>query len=241
MYLLYLKTSIMANYLIIGGSSGIGSALVAQLVEEGHQVFATYNTHPVTSSFPNLSYYSLNVLDETLNLSFLPEKLDGIAFCPGAIQLKPFARIQPADFIADYHLQVVGAIKVIQGALPALKNAEQASIVLFSTVAVQLGLNFHSLVSASKGAIEGLTKSLAAEFAPKIRVNAIAPSLTNTPLASSLLNSDQKIEANAERHPLKRVGKPEDISAMAAFLLSPKTSWMTGQILSVDGGMGTIK
>lgn len=231
----------MANYLIIGGSSGIGSALVAQLVEEGHQVFATYNTHPVTSSFPNLSYYPLNVLDETLNLSFLPEKLDGIAFCPGAIQIKPFARIQPADFIADYHLQVVGAIKVIQGALPALKNAEQASIVLFSTVAVQLGLNFHSLVSASKGAIEGLTKSLAAEFAPKIRVNAIAPSLTNTPLASSLLNSDQKIEANAERHPLKRVGKPEDISAMAAFLLSPKTSWMTGQILSVDGGMGTIK
>lgn len=231
----------MANYLIIGGSSGIGSALVAQLVEEGHQVFATYNTHPVTSSFPNLSYYPLNVLDETLNLSFLPEKLNGIAFCPGAIQLKPFARIQPADFIADYHLQVVGAIKVIQGALPALKNAEQASIVLFSTVAVQLGLNFHSLVSASKGAIEGLTKSLAAEFAPKIRVNAIAPSLTNTPLASSLLNSDQKIEANAERHPLKRVGKPEDISAMAAFLLSPKTSWMTGQILSVDGGMGTIK
>ena len=231
----------MANYLIIGGSSGIGSALVAQLVEEGHQVFATYNTHPFTSSFPNLSYYSLNVLDETLNLSFLPEKLDGIAFCPGAIQLKPFARIQPADFIADYHLQVVGAIKVIQGALPALKNAEQASIVLFSTVAVQLGLNFHSLVSASKGAIEGLTKSLAAELAPKIRVNAIAPSLTNTPLAFSLLNSDQKIEANAERHPLKRVGKPEDISAMAAFLLSPKTSWMTGQILSVDGGMGTIK
>jgi NAD(P)-dependent dehydrogenase (short-subunit alcohol dehydrogenase family) len=231
----------MANYLIIGGSSGIGSSLVAQLVEEGHQVFATYNTHPVTSSFPNLSYFPLNVLDETLDLSFLPEKLDGIAFCPGAIQLKPFARIQAVDFIADYQLQVVGAIKVIQGALPALKNADQASIVLFSTVAVQLGLNFHSLVSASKGAIEGLTKSLAAEFAPKIRVNAIAPSLTNTPLAAGLLNSDQKMEANAERHPLKRVGKPEDVSAMAAFLLSPKTSWITGQILSVDGGMGALK
>ena len=231
----------MANYLIIGGSSGIGSSLVAQLVGEGHQVFATYNTHPVVSSFPNLSYYPLNVLDETLDLSFLPEKIDGIAFCPGAIQLKPFARIQAADFVADYQLQVVGATKVIQGALPALKNAEQASIVLFSTVAVQLGLNFHSLVSASKGAIEGLTKSLAAEFAPKIRVNAIAPSLTNTPLAAGLLNSDQKMEANAERHPLKRVGKPEDVSAMAAFLLSPKTSWITGQILSVDGGMGALK
>jgi NAD(P)-dependent dehydrogenase (short-subunit alcohol dehydrogenase family) len=231
----------MANYLIIGGSSGIGSSLVTQLVEEGHQVFATYNTHPVASSFPNLSYFPLNVLDETLDLSFLPEKLDGIAFCPGAIALRPFARIQPADFIADYQLQVVGAIKVIQGALSALKNVEQASIVLFSTVAVQLGLNFHSLVSASKGAIEGLTKSLAAELAPKIRVNAIAPSLTNTPLAAGLLNSDQKMEANAERHPLKRVGKPEDVSAMAAFLLSPKTSWITGQILSVDGGMGALK
>jgi len=231
----------MANYLIVGGSSGIGKSLVDQLVSEGHQVFATYNTHPVDASFPNLSYHALNVLDETISLSFLPERLDGIAFCPGAIALRPFARIQPTDFIADYNLQVVGAIKVIQAALPALKNAEQASIVLFSTVAVQLGLNFHTLVAASKGAIEGLTKSLAAELAPKIRVNAIAPSLTNTPLAAALLNSDQKIEANAERHPLKRVGTPEDISAMAAFLLSPKTSWITGQILSVDGGMGSLK
>ena len=195
----------MANYLIVGGSSGIGKALVDQLVQEGHQVFATYNTHPQDASFPNLSYHALNVLDEKIDLSFLPERLDGIAFCPGAIALRPFARIQPADFIADYNLQVVGAIKVIQAALPALKNAEQASIVLFSTVAVQLGLNFHSLVSASKGAIEGLTKSLAAELAPKIRVNAIAPSLTNTPLAASLLNSDQKVEANAERNHLKRV------------------------------------
>ena len=231
----------MANYLIVGGSSGIGKALVEQLVREGHRVFATYHTRAVESNISSLTYHSLNVLDESIQLSFLPETLDGIAFCPGAIQLKPFARIQPADFMADYQLQVIGAIKVIQAALPTLKNATQGSIVLFSTVAVQLGLNFHSIVSASKGAIEGLTKSLAAELAPKIRVNAIAPSLTNTPLAASLLNSDQKIEANAERHPLKRVGTPEDIASMAAFLLSPKTSWITGQILSVDGGMGTLK
>ncbi len=231
----------MANYLVVGGSSGIGRALVDQLVNEGHHVFATYNTHESISNFPNLSFHALNVLDEKIDLSFLPEKLDGIAFCPGAISLRPFARIQASDFLTDYNLQVVGAIKVIQAALHALKNAEQASIVLFSTVAVQLGLNFHTLVAASKGAIEGLTKSLAAELAPKIRVNAIAPSLTNTPLAAALLNSDQKMEANADRHPLKRVGQPEDISAMAAFLLSPKTSWITGQILSVDGGMGTLK
>ena len=188
----------MANYLIVGGSSGIGKALVEQLVSEGHRVFATYHTHLIESNNSSLTYHPLNVLDETIQLSFLPDTLDGIAFCPGAIQLKPFARIQPSDFMADYQLQVIGAIKVIQAALPALKNATQGSIVLFSTVAVQLGLNFHSIVSASKGAIEGLTKSLAAELAPKIRVNAIAPSLTNTPLAASLLNSDQKIEANAE-------------------------------------------
>ena len=231
----------MANYLIVGGSSGIGKALVEQLVSEGHRVYATYHTHPVESNKSSLTYHALNVLDDTFQLSFLPEVIDGIAFCPGAIQLKPFARIQPSDFMADYQLQVIGAIKVIQAVLPALKNASQGSIVLFSTVAVQLGLNFHSIVSASKGAIEGLTKSLSAELAPKIRVNAIAPSLTNTPLAASLLNSDQKIEANAERHPLKRVGTPEDIASMAAFLLSPKTSWITGQILSVDGGMGTLK
>ena len=231
----------MANYLIVGGSSGIGKALAEQLVSEGHRVFATYHTHLIESNNSSLTYHPLNVLDETVQLSFLPEVIDGIAFCPGAIQLKPFARIQPSDFMADYQLQVIGAIKVIQAVLPALKNASQGSIVLFSTVAVQLGLNFHSIVSASKGAIEGLTKSLSAELAPKIRVNAIAPSLTNTPLAASLLNSDQKIEANAERHPLKRVGTPEDIASMAAFLLSPKSSWITGQILSVDGGMGTLK
>ena len=231
----------MANYLIVGGSSGIGKALVEQLVSEGHRVFATYNTHPVESNNSALTYHPLNVLDENIQLSFLPEMLDGIAFCPGAIQLKPFARIQPSDFMADYQLQVIGAIKVIQAALPSLKSATQGSIVLFSTVAVQLGLNFHSIVSASKGAIEGLTKSLAAELAPKIRVNAIAPSLTNTPLAATLLNTDQKMEANAERHPLKRVGTPEDIASMAAFLLSPKTSWITGQILNIDGGMGSLK
>jgi len=231
----------MSRYFVIGGSSGIGLQVVNDLAAEGHRVYATYYTHETLSSLNHVSYYALNVLDEKPSLDFLPDIIDGLVFCPGSINLKPFARISPNDFMADYQLQVIGAIKVIQEALPKLKAGADASIILFSTVAVQLGLNFHSLVAASKGALEGLTKALSAELAPKIRVNCIAPSLTNTPLAASLLNSEQKIEANAQRHPLKRVGKVNDISNMVGFLLSEKSSWVTGQIFHVDGGMSTIK
>ena len=231
----------MAKYLVVGASSGIGNALATQLSDNGNRVYATYYTNETTSSNANLSFHSLNVLDEDVSLDFLPESINGIVYCPGSINLKPFTRIRPADFENDFKLQVVGAIKVIQAVLPKLKDSENASIVLFSTVAVQSGLNFHSQVAASKGAIEGMVRALAAEFAPKIRVNCIAPSLTDTPLAASLLNTDQKKEANALRHPLKRVGTPTDIANMAAFLLSDKSGWITGQIMHVDGGMGSIK
>ena len=136
---------------------------------------------------------------------------------------------------------MVGAVKVIQACLPKLKNASNSSIVLFSTIAVQMGFNFHSLVASSKGAVEGITKALAAEFAPKIRVNCIAPSITDTPLAASLLNTEEKKEANAQRHPLKKIGKAEDLANLAEFLLSEKSSWITGQILHADGGMSSLK
>ena len=198
------------------------------MADIGHQVFGTFNKNKIHSEHPLVKYSQLNVLDENFSLNFIAETLSGVIYCPGSINLRPFERIKPADFTNDFNLQVVGAIKTIQAVASKLKNSENASIILFSTVAVQTGLPFHSQVSASKGAIEGLTKALAAEYAPKIRVNCIAPSLTDTPLAAFLLNSEQKKEVNAQRHPLKRVGTTDDIVNMVEFLLSTKASWITG-------------
>lgn len=224
---------------IIGASKGIGLALAQQLAELGHEVYATYAKTAPSLEHQNITWQQFDVLAPT-PLEW-PEILDGLVYCPGTIALKPFNRFSTTDFQSDYQLQVLGAIQSIQTALPALKKSEQAAIVLFSTVAVQQGLPFHSLVSASKGAIEGLTRALAAELAPKIRVNAIAPSLTNTPLAENLLNSDAKREANAARHPLKRVGEAADIAHMAAFLLSDQATWISGQIMHVDGGISSLR
>jgi len=230
----------MKTYIIIGASSGIGLQLAKTLADKGDTVIGTYNSHPLENS-ENITYHSLNVTAAELDLSFFPEVIDGIIYCPGSINLKPFGRIKIEDFLSDFNLQVGGLIKVLQYAFPALKKSEYASVVVFSTVAVQLGLPFHSQVSASKGAIEGLTKALSAEWAPSIRVNCIAPSLTDTPLADNLLNTDEKKAANALRHPLKKIGTASDIANMAAFLLSENAAWITGQIIHVDGGMSTIK
>lgn len=231
----------MKNYLIIGASSGIGRELAEQLAIDGATVYGTYHQTTPSHTVASIHMHPLDVMSSDWDLSFLPEQLDGVVYCPGSIQLKPFGRIKPADFMADYELQVIGAIRMLQETMPLLKKSEEASVVLFSTVAVQTGFNFHSQVAASKGAIEGLTKALAAEFAPKIRFNCIAPSITDTPLASSLLSTPEKREANAQRHPLKKIGTPADIANTARFLLSNQSAWMTGQILHVDGGMSALK
>jgi len=229
----------MKNYLIIGASSGIGKALAQQLADQGYNVYGTFNEN--STDISGVSFHRLNVEDDEIDLGFLPDELDGLAYCPGTINLKPFHRIKPDTFRSDYELQVIGAIKVIQSALPRLKKRDVSSIVMFSTIAVQIGFPFHSLVASSKGALEGLTKSLAAEYAPRIRVNCIAPSLTHTPLAARLLSSEEKAEAQASRHPLKKIGSSDDIAAMARFLLTDQSSWISGQVMHVDGGLSTLK
>jgi NAD(P)-dependent dehydrogenase (short-subunit alcohol dehydrogenase family) len=229
----------MSTFLIIGASSGIGAALAQLLADEGHRVIGTFATHPMASS--QIEFHPLDITVDQPDFSFLPDKIDGLAYCPGAISLKPFHRIKPTDFVEDFQLQVVGAIKTLQATFPALKASGQGSVLLFSTVAVQTGLGFHAQVAASKGALEGLTRSLAAEWAPTIRINAIAPSLTDTPLAASLLNNDEKRAANAQRHALKRIGTPEDMAKAGKFLLTDDSGWITGQILHVDGGFGNLK
>ena len=226
------------NILIIGGSSGIGLQIVKKLNEE-HNVFVANRTNESLSGL-NHQYIKVDVSKETLDPSGLPDSLDGLVYCPGSINLRPFRGLKPETFIEDFNLNVMGAVRSINAVLKNLNNSSQASIVLFSTVAVQIGMPFHSSVAVSKGAIEGLTRSLAAELAPKISVNAIAPSLVNTPLAEKFLNSESKMERAVERHPLKKVGSADEIANFAIHLLF-NSSWMTGQILGVDGGIGSTK
>lgn len=225
------------KYFVVGASSGIGRQIYNNLKLEGNEVYGSYFKNDLSDT--RTKY--LNVLDSEYSLEFLPESLDGLIYCPGSINLKPFHRIKAESFVDDFRLQVLGAIKIIQQLLPNLKKGNKPSILLFSTVAVQHGFNFHSQVAVSKGAIEGLTKSLAAELSPTIRVNCIAPSLTKTALSEKLINTEEKITTNANRHPLKRIGETEDIAHAAQFLLSEKSSWITGQIIGVDGGLSQIK
>ena len=230
----------MGKYVIVGASQGIGESIATALVAKGHEVI-NFSRNPTSiSGVVNYTWDALASDDSAL--AAITGPLDGIAYCPGSINLKPFHRLASADFEKDFQINVLGAVRVIQALLPALKQSDTSSIVLFSTVAVQTGMGFHASIASAKGAIEGLTRSLAAELsANKIRVNAIAPSLTLTPLAGALLNSPEKIEAGGKRHPLGRVGQAEDVANLAAFLLDSTNSWITGQIMGVDGGIGSLR
>ncbi len=229
------------NFLIVGGSSGIGLELVRQLRSSGANVWVVSRTKNQLPQDEGIIHMSADVTEEGFSLDSLPEHLDGLAYCPGSINLKPFRGLKPEHFRQDYEINVLGAVKVLQATQKVLRKAEQASVVMFSTVAVGQGMSFHSSIAAAKGAVEGLTRSLAAEWAPKVRVNCIAPSLTDTHLAARLLSSDEKREASNNRHPLKRVGEASEIASLAHFLLSEKSSWMTGQVIGLDGGLSTLR
>ncbi|MCL3782454.1 SDR family oxidoreductase [Prolixibacteraceae bacterium JC049] len=229
----------MKNIVIIGGSSGIGKALVDKLEQAGNSVWTTYRSHALQSR-ANVNYQQLDVMSGDSALKNMPEEINGFVYCPGSINLKPFKRFNEDDLLSDFRLQVLGAVSTIQQVLPNLKKGN-AAIVLFSTIAVQVGLRYHSQVAISKGAIEGLTKALAAELAPHMRVNAIAPSLTDTDLAERFLSTPEKKEIHSNNHPLKRIGQANDIANAVEFLLSDKSSWVTGQIIAVDGGYSTLK
>lgn len=226
------------NILVVGGSSGIGFEIVKQLHEE-HNIYVANRTNESISNFKH-QFIKIDITEETIDSSLLPESLDGLVYCPGTINLRPFRGLKPETFISDFNINVMGAIRNIQAVLKNLNQSEHSSIVLFSSVAVQTGMPFHSSIAASKGALEGLTRSLAAELAPKISVNAIAPSITNTPLADKFLNNEAKMERAIDRHPLKKIGSPKELANAAIFLLK-NSSWITGQIISVDGGIGTLK
>ena len=230
----------MKNFIVIGGSSGIGKEIVNLLESENYNMIATYNSNRIENR-KNINYIKFDAITDSLDIDSLPEEIHGLAYCPGSINLKPFHRFKDEDFIDDFKLQVLGATKIIKDLLPKLKKSKGASILLFSTIAVQSGFSYHSQVAMSKGAIEGLTRSLAAELSPTIRVNALAPSLTNTNLANRFLNTPTKMDLQAENNPLKKVGEARDIAEAAIFLLTPKSSWITGQIIHIDGGFSKIK
>ena len=226
----------MKKIVVIGGSKGIGKAIIESLINENEVInISRTDTLPPHNNF---THYSLDILSDDLPEI---ETIDSLIYCPGSINLKPIARLKLEDFREDFEINVIGAVKAIQHFLPSLKKGSKPSILLFSTVAAKLGMPFHASVAAAKSAVEGLTKSLGAELAPTIRVNAIAPTVTNTDLASKLLRNDRMIENITERHPLKKYLQPNEVADMATFLISEKAASISGQIFELDCGIVSFK
>jgi 3-oxoacyl-[acyl-carrier protein] reductase len=226
----------MKNILIIGGSKGIGNAVLKQQLA-ANKVFNISRTEPALTH-ANLTHFDLNVVQDQLPDI---ENIDTLIYCPGSINLKPISGLSIDDFRNDFEINVIGAVKVIQKYLPVLKKDQQPSIVLFSTVAVKLGMPFHASIATAKAGVEGLVKSLGAELAPTIRVNAIAPTITDTSLSASILRNDRMKENMAERHPMKSYLKPDEVANMVDFLISEKANSISGQIFEMDYGLVTFK
>lgn len=234
--------------LIHGATGGIGSALARRLVAAGDRVHLTARSPERLEALArelDVGWTAGDVADDTFlstSAGAAGERLDGLVYAVGSLRLKPLRRLRRAEMAEDFALHAAGAALAVQAALPALQRAENgASVLLLSSVAVEQGFTMHASLGMAKGAVEGLTRALAAELAPSIRVNALAPSLTRTPLSEGLLSSDVTARALAALHPLGRLGEPSDAAAAGAFLLSPDAAWITGQVLGVDGGRGTLR
>jgi NAD(P)-dependent dehydrogenase (short-subunit alcohol dehydrogenase family) len=237
-------TNEYTNYLVVGGNSGIGKAIVTVLADSGNNVWAASRSNSETYAELGVNYIECDITEDDLSFlrSKLPDKLHGLVYCPGTINLKPFRSLKIEDFRRDFELNALGAVRVLQACQKSLTASKNASVVMFSTVAARIGMSYHASIASAKAAVEGLAKSLAAEWARQnIRVNVIAPSLTDTPLAGKLLSDEKRREASAERHPLKRVGAASDIAAATRYLLSKDASWVTGQVISVDGGLSSVR
>lgn len=229
------------SFLIVGGSTGIGLGVVKRLIADGQEVVVLSRTSEQLVGLNGVTHFSIDLSTDEVSPDMIPERIAGLAYCPGSLNLKSFRGLKPDVFRSDFEVNVVGAVKVIQASLAGLKAAESSSVLMFSTVAVGQGMPAHASIAASKGAIEGLTRSLAAELSPEVRVNCLAPALTSTPLTRRFFSDEEKVAALAEKYPLRRTGTVDDLAEMACFLLSPKSSWVTGQVIGVDGGMSTVR
>lgn len=226
----------MGKVLIIGGTKGIGKAIVSEVIEQHEVVCLSRNISDFTHN--NYKHIKFDVLNDEFPEI---ESLDTLIYCPGTINLKPISTLTLDDFRYDFELNVIGAVKAIKKYLNLLKKSENPSILMFSTVATKLGMPYHTSVSVSKSGIDGLVKTLGAELAPKIRINAIAPTITNTDLASKILRNEKVIENMIERHPLKKILSPDEIAKMACYLISKNSSSISGQIFNMDAGIVSFK
>lgn len=229
------------SFIVVGGSKGIGLEITKSLSARGHQILVLSRTNDNLAGIAGVQHQSFDATTDEVDKGWLPESIDGLVYCPGSINLRSFRALKPEVYREDFELNVVGAIKVLQAALPGLKKNGSSSVLLFSTVAVTLGMHAHASIAASKGAIEGLTRTLAAELAPHTRVNCLAPALTDTPLTEKFFADPEKAKSMGEMYPLGRTGTANDLAAAGLFLLDGESSWVTGQVWGVDGGMSRVR
>ncbi|MDB4756590.1 SDR family oxidoreductase [Mariniblastus sp.] len=234
----------VANYVIAGGTKGIGRDLADRLLQDGGRL-VILSREPVADWHPDVTQHQVDFSDPnaTIPPAWIPASLRGVAYCPGSINLRSFRSLKPEDFRRDFEVNVIGAVKFLQACAAGLKlgsSQSTSSVVLFSSVAAQRGMGMHASIASSKSAIEGMTRSLAAEWSPGIRVNCVAPALIETTLSQRFLDRPERRQQMDESYPLKRIGQTGDVAELSRFLLTDRSGWMTGQVLGVDGGLSTI-